>query len=67
MAKKDNRHLIGTPLPHYQTWYTCDGEPNVTHQVGWKCPFCGDAGVKQYCPNCGAEINWAEETLRCSV
>jgi len=58
----------GTPKPHFETWCNSDGEPLITHQIGYECPFCGDADIKEFCPNCGAKMDWKEgyenDTLR---
>jgi len=53
----DVRKVVqGKPVPHYEIWLNSDGEPVQTVRLGLQCPFCGDTGIKKYCPNCGAEI-----------
>ena len=51
----------GTPEPHIEQWFSSDGDLVSEYQVGWECPFCGDAGVKNYCPNCGAKMDGGAE------
>lgn len=47
----------GKPNPHIVQWIGDDGEVILEDQVGWECPFCGEDGVKNYCPNCGAKMD----------
>lgn len=47
----------GTPVPHIETFCNSDGVPVVEYVVGYECPFCGDDGIKNYCPNCGAKMD----------
>ena len=44
-------------VPNLVTWYTSDGKPVRTMQLGYKCSHCGDDSVKNYCPNCGAKMD----------
>lgn len=46
----------GMPKEHIVTYCNSDGEPVVEYVVGKECPFCGDADVKNFCPNCGADM-----------
>ena len=48
--------MRGVRAPHYETWLNSDGNPIATHRIGYECPFCGDTGVKNFCPNCGADL-----------
>lgn len=47
----------GIPVAHYETWCNSDGEPVITLPYGYECPFCGNVGIKNYCPNCGAKMD----------
>ena len=47
----------GKPVPHYETLCNSSGHPVITYRVGCECPFCGDPGIKNYCPNCGARMD----------
>lgn len=46
----------GEAVPHYETRQGADGESGSLLWVGNECPFCGDRGVKSFCPNCGADL-----------
>lgn len=50
----------GAPEPHYETWLNSDGDPVQTVRLGMECPFCGDTGIKKYCPECGAKMEGAK-------
>lgn len=56
----------GKPQPHYLNFCSSDGEVLARYRDGWECPFCGDPGVKNYCPNCGAVMldNCSEEVSK---
>lgn len=58
----DPRTMIphGKRRPHYVTFYTSDGEPVVTHQIGYECPFCKSPDVRNFCANCGAKMDKEE-------
>lgn len=47
----------GKPIPHHLNFCNSDGEVLARYRDGWECPFCGDPGVKNYCPSCGAVID----------
>ena len=47
----------GKPNPHIVRWIGDDGEVILADQVGYECPFCGEDGVKNYCPNCGMKMD----------
>lgn len=49
-------NVKGAPVPHYETWLNSDMEPVATVRIGIECPFCGDTGIKNFCPNCGAQM-----------
>ena len=50
----------GIPVNHYKTFCNSDGEPIERIPYGYECPFCGDTGIKHYCPNCGAKMDGGE-------
>lgn len=47
----------GKPAPHYETFCNSEGHPVAKYRIGYECPFCGDRGIKKYCPNCGAKMD----------
>lgn len=47
----------GIPVTHYETWCNSDGKPVKTLPEGYECPFCGDTGIKKFCPTCGAKMD----------
>jgi len=51
-----NNRKEGSPIPHYETVCSSRGKPVVQYRLGYECPFCGDTGIKAFCPNCGAEM-----------
>ena len=53
----------GTPVKHFETWLNSDLEPVKTVWIGYECPFCGDTGIKNYCPNCGARMDGEQDGL----
>lgn len=48
----------GKPIPLNVT-YEFEGKV-YARQYSSECPFCGDSGAKNYCPNCGAKMDLDE-------
>lgn len=47
----------GKPEPHMVQCIGYGGKVVAEYQDGWQCPFCGEPGVENYCPNCGAKMD----------
>ena len=47
----------GKPYPHIIQYIGNGGKVVAEYQEGWECPFCGEVGVKNYCPDCGAKMD----------
>lgn len=53
----------GKPKPHIVQCIGYGGKVVAEYQEGWYCPFCGEPGVKNYCPDCGAKMDGGEEDV----
>lgn len=59
-AKVNEPVRHGKPHPHIVEFCGSNGEVVVAYQEGWECPFCGEPGVKNFCPECGARMDGAD-------
>lgn len=46
----------GESIPKYETEMDTESGCVKKILIGFICPFCGDDGVKAFCPHCGADL-----------
>ena len=55
------KRRVGAPEPNIIQKCSSRGKPvGKPVQLGWVCPFCGNMEVWKFCPECGAEMDWAK-------